>query len=117
MIRAERIERDEARPGAPPIVEFRGVEKTFHAGTPKAFTAIRDVSFCIDDLPGIGEFIAIVGPSGCGKSTILNLIQGFSDVSPPTAGEVLVRGRNVRGPGREHDLPALLLVPEPCSRT
>ncbi len=88
----------------PPVVEFRGVEKTFHAGTPKAFTAIRDVTFRIDDLPHYGEFVAIVGPSGCGKSTILNLIHGFPDVYPPTRGEVLVRGEPVSGPGRDRGM-------------
>jgi NitT/TauT family transport system ATP-binding protein len=81
------------------IVEFEGVEKTFNAGTPKAYTAIKDVEFRIDDKDGSGEFVAIVGPSGCGKSTILNLIQGFADVYPPTSGEVRVRGEVVRGPG------------------
>ncbi len=88
----------------PPIVEFRGVEKTFHSGTPKAFTAIREVSFRIDDIPEHGEFVAIVGPSGCGKSTILNLIHGFPDVYPPTRGEVLVRGEGVAGPGRDRGM-------------
>jgi len=87
-----------------PVVEFRNVEKTFAAGTPKAYTALRNVSFRVDDKPGIGEFIALIGPSGCGKSTILNLIQGFADVYPPTAGEVLVRGRPVSGPGRDRGM-------------
>ncbi len=81
------------------VVEFKGVEKTFNPGTSKAFTAIKDVNFRIEDKESAGEFIAIVGPSGCGKSTILNLIQGFADVYPPTSGEVLVRGRIVGGPG------------------
>ena len=61
----------------PPVVEFKDVEKTFAAGTPKAFTALRDVNFKVEDKPDEGEFIALIGPSGCGKSTILNLIQGF----------------------------------------
>jgi NitT/TauT family transport system ATP-binding protein len=106
---AERAEPRPARGGAAaapapppppaPVVEFRQVEKTFNAGTRKAFTAIKDVTFRIDDRPGYGEFIAIIGPSGCGKSTILNLIQGFPDVYPPTRGEVRVRDRLVAGPG------------------
>jgi len=86
------------------VVEFRQVEKTFSPATPRAFTALRDVSFRVDDRPGAGEFIAIIGPSGCGKSTILNLIQGFSDVYPPTRGEVLVRGKPVTGPGRDRGM-------------
>jgi NitT/TauT family transport system ATP-binding protein len=89
---------------APPVVEFRDVTKTFNPGEPTEFTAIKDVSFEITDIPHYGEFIAIIGPSGCGKSTILNLIQGFSDVYPPTSGEVRVRGQRVDGPGRDRGM-------------
>ncbi len=91
-------------PITPPVVELIGVEKTFAAGTSKAFTAIKDVSFKVEDKPGRGEFIAMIGPSGCGKSTILNLIHGFTDVYPPTAGEVRVRGQLVTGPGRDRGM-------------
>jgi ABC-type nitrate/sulfonate/bicarbonate transport system ATPase subunit len=88
----------------PPVIQFERVTKTFSPGTPSAFTAIQDVSFQIDDVPGYGEFVAIVGPSGCGKSTILNLIQGFADVYPPSSGAVLVRGHGVTGPGRDRGM-------------
>ena len=88
----------------PPVIEFKGVTKTFNPGAPTQFTALKDVSFRVDDIPGYGEFIAIVGPSGCGKSTILNLVQAFSDVYPPTSGEVLVRGQRVSGPGRDRGM-------------
>jgi NitT/TauT family transport system ATP-binding protein len=88
----------------PPVIEFKGVTKTFNPGAPTQFTALKDINFRIDDIPSYGEFIAIVGPSGCGKSTILNLIHGFSDVYPPTTGEVLVRGRRVSGPGRDRGM-------------
>ena len=86
------------------VVEFKNVSKTFNPGTPRAFTALKDVTFRVDDKPDYGEFIAIVGPSGCGKSTILNLIQGFDDVYPPSTGEVLVRNRPVTGPGRDRGM-------------
>ena len=88
----------------PPVLEFRNVSKTFNPGKPTEFTAIKDVSFAIEDIPRYGEFIAIIGPSGCGKSTILNLIQGFSDVYPPTTGEVRVRGERVEGPGHDRGM-------------
>jgi len=86
------------------VAEFRGVTKTFHPGTNRAFTALKDCSFRVEDIPGYGEFIAIVGPSGCGKSTVLNLLHGFDDVYPPTSGEVLVRGRSPEGPGRDRGM-------------
>jgi NitT/TauT family transport system ATP-binding protein len=88
----------------PPVIEFESVTKTFSPGGPGEFTAIRDISFRIEDVPGYGEFVAIVGPSGCGKSTILNLIQGFADVYPPSSGSVSVRGRRVEGPGRDRGM-------------
>jgi len=84
---------------APAVVEFKDVCKVFNPGTPQAFKTIDDVSFSIADLPGKGEFIAVLGPSGCGKSTLLNLIAGFREVYPPTSGEILVRGEPIAGPG------------------
>jgi len=83
----------------PPIVEFQGVTKIFDYGTPRAFKAIDDISFVVEDTPDAGEFITIVGPSGCGKSTVLNLIAGFASHHPPTFGKVLVRGEPVTRPG------------------
>ena len=88
----------------PHVVEFRNVSKTFNPGAPTQFTALDGISFVIEDKPNYGEFVAILGPSGCGKSTILNLIHGFSDVYPPTTGEVLVRNRRVEGPGRDRGM-------------
>ncbi|OPZ30875.1 MAG: Taurine import ATP-binding protein TauB [Lentisphaerae bacterium ADurb.BinA184] len=88
----------------PPIVEFRHVTKTYAAGTPRAFTAVRDVTFCVEDLEGVGEFIAILGPSGCGKSTILRLIAGLAPQFPQTSGEVRVHGRALNGPGADRGM-------------
>jgi ABC-type nitrate/sulfonate/bicarbonate transport system ATPase subunit len=90
--------------GTPSVVEFRDVTKIFAAGTPRAYKAIENLSFSIEDLPGTGELISVLGPSGCGKSTMLNLIAGFPEVWPPTSGEVLVRGRPVEGPGRDRGM-------------
>jgi NitT/TauT family transport system ATP-binding protein len=88
----------------PHVVEFRGVTKTFNPGQPNEFTAIRDVTFVVEDLPDKGEFVAILGPSGCGKSTILRLIAGLAPQHPATTGDVLVLGGPVVGPGSDRGM-------------
>src|SRR6478609_11987195 len=90
------------RPGElerPHVVEFRHVTKTYNVGLANEFTAIRDVSFVVADLPNKGEFVCILGPSGCGKSTILRLIAALEPQHPATSGEVLVFGKPVATPG------------------
>jgi NitT/TauT family transport system ATP-binding protein len=83
----------------PHVIEFENVSKVFNPGTPREFCAIKDVSFVIEDLVGVGEIRAILGPSGCGKSTVLNLISGFDTVFPPTTGTIKIRGKSIDGPG------------------
>ena len=52
---------------------------------------VRAVDGIDADIEG-GTSVAIVGPSGCGKSTLLALIGGLES---PTAGRVLVHGRDL----------------------
>jgi NitT/TauT family transport system ATP-binding protein len=87
-----------------PVVEFRGVTKTYNYGERNAFTAIQDINFVVEDIPAKGEFITILGPSGCGKSTVLRLIAGLEPQHPATAGEVLVNGKPVTGPGADRGM-------------
>ena len=93
-----------AEHGFPRIVDFDKVTKTYNAGQANAYTAIRDVTFFVEDLPNKGEFICILGPSGCGKSTILRLIAGLPPQHPATAGEVLVQSEPVVGPGADRGM-------------
>jgi NitT/TauT family transport system ATP-binding protein len=88
----------------PHVVEFRSVTKTYNPGSPSEFTAIRDVTFVVQDLIDKGEFIGILGPSGCGKSTILRLIAGLRPQHPATTGEVLVFGQPVDRPGPDRGM-------------
>lgn len=88
----------------PHVVQFTGVTKTFNLGQANEFTAIKDVTFVVEDLPNKGEFICVLGPSGCGKSTILRLIAGLEPHHPATSGEVLVLGRPVTEPGSDRGM-------------
>jgi NitT/TauT family transport system ATP-binding protein len=83
----------------PLVVDFQGVTKTFDTGTKREFTAIRDVSFSVENIPDVGEFIGVLGPSGCGKSTMLRLLAGLAPQFPATTGSVLVHGAAVMEPG------------------
>jgi hypothetical protein len=59
---APRAAHSAAQPTAAPpaIVLFDHVTKTYDNG----FTAIKDVSFCVDDKPNEMEILTILGPSG-----------------------------------------------------
>jgi NitT/TauT family transport system ATP-binding protein len=55
--------------------------------------ALNSLSLSVRDC----EFLAVVGPSGCGKSTLLNVLVGTLH---PTAGRVVVNGKQVDGINR-----------------
>lgn len=69
------------------VVQVKDVVKSFPVGDGK-ITILKGISFDVKK----GEFVMIVGPSGNGKSTLLNMITG---IDRPTAGEVVVTGREV----------------------
>jgi len=95
---------DELPIDRPAAVDFRGVTKIYGEGTLREYTAIRDVSFTIPDLPDHGEISSFLGPSGCGKSTVLRLVAGLEPQHPPTSGAVEVLGREVVGPGADRGM-------------
>ncbi|MEL7197704.1 MAG: ABC transporter ATP-binding protein [Pseudomonadota bacterium] len=72
------------RDGPQPLVETRGLVKTYTLGG-ETIHAVNDVSLSIQR----GEYVAIMGASGSGKSTFMNMI-GCLDV--PSRGEVLIDG-------------------------
>jgi NitT/TauT family transport system ATP-binding protein len=88
----------------PRVVQFQNVTKTYNAGQPNAYTAIQDVTFVVEDIPGKGEFVCVLGPSGCGKSTILRLIAALPPQHPPTRGDVLVLSQPVTDPGPDRGM-------------
>ncbi|HEY8965632.1 MAG TPA: ABC transporter ATP-binding protein [Candidatus Methylacidiphilales bacterium] len=76
----------------PPLLELRGVSKSFD-GRP----VLRDVNLAVED----GEFLAIVGYSGAGKTTLISLLAGLLK---PDAGEALMNGAPIAGPGPERGI-------------
>lgn len=69
-----------------PVLELRGVEKSYPTTPP--VHALRGVDVSIH----AGELVAVVGPSGSGKSTMLNMMGALDR---PTTGSVLVEGRDL----------------------
>lgn len=72
-----------------PALEFVDVVKSFGRGAAEV-RAVRGISLLVAP----GEFVGIMGPSGCGKSTLLHLAGA---IESPTAGQVLVDGRDLTG--------------------
>ncbi len=75
------LERPEA---VKPIIEFRGVSKTYPSGT----HALEDVNIKINP----GEFVFVVGSSGAGKSTFMKLIMREEKAN---TGKITVNGFNL----------------------
>ncbi|SDH83094.1 ABC transporter ATP-binding protein [Pseudomonas panipatensis] len=72
-------------------IRIRNVGKVF-TSQGRSVQALQDVSLDIRE----NEFITFVGASGCGKSTLLRSIGGLELHS---AGQILVDGRAIAGPG------------------
>jgi nitrate/nitrite transport system ATP-binding protein len=75
-----------------PALQINGLSKGY-PGTP----VLNDINLSVAE----GEFLAVLGFSGTGKTTLISLIAGLIE---PDAGEVLVKGKLVDGPGGETSL-------------
>lgn len=81
-----------------PKIECQRVSKTFkQLGGKVQIPVLKDISISVFDK----EFLVIVGPGQCGKSTLLRIMAGLES---PTAGRVLLDGKEVTGPGPDRGL-------------
>src|SRR5690554_5629579 len=90
-----------------PIIEVKGLWKEYQRGAQKekylslrdqvfksfkpsakkdSFNALEDINFEV--FPG--DSLAVIGKNGAGKSTLLKIL---SKITPPTRGEIILRGR------------------------
>ena len=74
-----------------PIVDVRDVSKTY-LSQGRRTEALRGANLTVQR----GEFVCLLGASGCGKSTLLRIVAGFEAT---TAGEALMWGKRIPGPG------------------
>jgi lipopolysaccharide transport system ATP-binding protein len=91
-----------------PIIEVKHVWKAYQKGIDRRYKSLRDT---LVDIPGrlfggekeqfwaledinfnvaAGESVGIIGRNGAGKSTLLKIL---SRITPPTQGEIILRGR------------------------
>ena len=55
-----------------PMLQLRGVTKTFFPGTINEKVALNNLAFTMEP----GDFVTVIGGNGAGKSTMLNAVAG-----------------------------------------
>ncbi|CRZ13638.1 ABC transporter [Mycolicibacterium neworleansense] len=74
-----------AAPSAAPVLELTGVGHEYASGTPWAKTALRDITFTVNE----GDGVLVHGLNGSGKSTLAWIMAGLT---VPTYGACLLDG-------------------------
>ncbi|MHB8928595.1 MAG: branched-chain amino acid ABC transporter ATP-binding protein/permease [Bacillota bacterium] len=76
---------DPPAPHGPPVLDVCDLTVAFGG-----LTAVDGVSLTVH----AGEIVGLIGPNGAGKTTLFNAISGFVR---PSAGRILLRGRDIAG--------------------
>ncbi|CAM1377630.1 Nitrate import ATP-binding protein NrtD [Fretibacterium fastidiosum] len=79
------------------LLRIEGLAKHFTSDQGRDVVALSDVNLSVKE----NEFVCIVGPSGCGKSTLLRILAGLE---LPSGGRALMKGVEIKGPGRERGM-------------
>lgn len=73
------------------ILEVKNLKKIYSSRLGgNQVQALSNISFSVEE----GEYVAIMGESGSGKTTLLNILAALDK---PTAGEILLKGKNIAG--------------------
>ena len=75
------------------MIELQQVTKTVQSGG-QPLTILHAIDLAVPP----ARFLAVTGPSGSGKSTLLGLVAGLD---APTAGRILIAGRDITGLGED----------------
>ena len=78
------VEPEAPVPAGAPVLEVRGVTKSFGA-----LSVLRGIDLTLRQ----GEVLGLVGDNGAGKSTLVKILSGFH---PPDGGDILIEGERVR---------------------
>ncbi|HMS69186.1 MAG TPA: ABC transporter ATP-binding protein [Saprospiraceae bacterium] len=78
------------------ILSINNVSKWFDNSNGRT-EVLKDINLQVAE----GEFVAIVGFTGSGKSTLINMIAGLTS---PSAGEILLKGKPITGPGHDRSV-------------
>lgn len=81
----------------PVVLDVEALGKDFLSPQGQTVQALTDVSFQVHRR----EFLSVIGPSGCGKSTLIRMVAGLES---PTAGEIRLDGKVIRGPGPDRGM-------------
>ncbi|WP_193187452.1 ABC transporter ATP-binding protein [Nisaea sediminum] len=73
------------------FLELKNLSKSYGLGVDRT-SVLENVSLEVEE----GEFVAILGFSGSGKTTLISSIAGLIE---PDAGEILLNGKPIKGPG------------------
>ncbi|MBQ3160716.1 MAG: ABC transporter ATP-binding protein [Oscillospiraceae bacterium] len=71
-----------------PIIDMRGIVKSFYVGTPNELEILHGLDIVVHE----GQFVSIVGASGSGKSTLMNIVGALDR---QTSGQYILDGIDV----------------------